>query len=115
MYEDILTRRSKIAYSVLDDYWNAAPVKPDPKFFVCARKFDRFVTPQSAADVRALEELTGISITGLSGLERAMERSFEQSLEIGMASVKSTLAYNRGNPLRRDAEIRCGKRSAGIY
>jgi len=95
LYEDILTRKSKIAYSVLDDYWNAAPVKPDPKFFVCARKFDRFVTPQSAADVRALEELTGISITGLGGLERAMERSFEQSLEIGMASVKSTLAYNR--------------------
>ncbi len=30
LYEDILIRRSNIAYSVLDDYWNAAPVRPDP-------------------------------------------------------------------------------------
>ena len=95
LYEDILIRKSKIAYSVLDDYWNAAPVSPDPKFFVYARKFDRFVVPQSASDLRALEELTGISITGAGGLKRAMERSFEQSLEAGMVNVKSTLAYNR--------------------
>ncbi len=95
LYEDILIRKSKIAYSVLDDYWNAAPVSPDPKFFVYARKFDRFVTPQSASDVRKLEELTGVSITDLGGLKRAMERSFEQSLEAGMVNVKSTLAYNR--------------------
>ena len=95
LYEDILIRKSKIAYSVLDDYWNAAPVSPDPKFFVYARKFDRFVAPQSASDVRKLEELTGVSITDLGGLKRAMERSFEQSLEAGMVTVKSTLAYNR--------------------
>ena len=95
LYEDILIRRSKIAYSVLDDYWNPAPVKPDPRFFVYARKFDRFVTPQSASDVRGLGELTGVSIADLGGLERAMERSFEQSLEAGMVCVKSTLAYNR--------------------
>ena len=95
LYEDVLIRRSNIAYSVLDDYWNPAPVRPDPKFFVYARKFDRFVAPQSAADVRKLEELTAVSITNLRGLKRAMERSFEQSLEAGMVNVKSTLAYNR--------------------
>ena len=95
LYEDVLIRRSKIVYSVLDDYWNPAPVRPDPRFFVYARKFDRFVTPQSAADVRALEKLTDVSISHLRGLKRAMERSFEQSLEAGMVNVKSTLAYNR--------------------
>lgn len=95
LYEDVLVRRSKIVYSVLDDYWNPAPVRPDPKFFVYARKFDRFVSPQSAADVQKLEELTAVAITGLGGLKRAMERSFEQSLEAGMVTVKSTLAYNR--------------------
>ena len=95
LYEEVLIRRSNIAYSVLDDYWNPAPVRPDPKFFVYARKFDRFVAPQSAADVRTLEELTDVSITNLQGLKRAMERSFEQSLEAGMVNVKSTLAYNR--------------------
>lgn len=95
LYEEILIRRANIEYSVLDDYWNAAPVRPDPRFFVCARKFDRFVAPQSPANIRELEELTDVSITDLAGLKRAMERSFEQSLEIGMVTVKSTLAYNR--------------------
>ena len=33
LYREILTERSNIRYSVLDDYWNAAPVKPDPEFF----------------------------------------------------------------------------------
>ena len=95
LYEDLLIRRSNIAYSVLDDYWNAAPVRPDPRFFVYARKFDRFVAPQSAGEVQELEQLTDVSITGLADLERAMETSFEQSLEAGMVTVKSTLAYNR--------------------
>jgi hypothetical protein len=95
LYEDVLIRRSNIVYSVLDDYWNPAPVSPDPRFFVYARKFDRFVSPQSAADVRKLEELVDVAISDLRGLKRAMERSFEQSLEAGMVNVKSTLAYNR--------------------
>ena len=95
LYEEILIRRSNIAYSVLDDYWNAAPVRPDPRFFVCARKFDRFVAPQSVSDIQNLEELTDASITGLAGLKQAMETSFQQSLDIGMVTVKSTLAYNR--------------------
>ena len=108
LYEEILIRRSNIAYSVLDDYWNAEPVRPDPKFFVCARKFDRFVAPQSVSDIRALEELTDVSITSVSGLKRAMETSFRQSLDIGMVAVKSTLAYNReigyAEVSERDAE-----------
>ncbi len=95
LYEDILIRRSNIDYSVLDDYWNAAPSAPNPKFFVYARKFDRFVSPQSLDNIGALEQLTDVSITNLGGLKRAMERSFEQSLEAGMVNVKSTLAYNR--------------------
>ena len=108
LYEEILVQRSNIAYSVLDDYWNAAPVRPDPRFFVCARKFDRFVAPQSVSDIRNLEELTDVSITGLAGLKRAMEISFQQSLDIGMVAVKSTLAYNReihyAEVSERDAE-----------
>lgn len=45
--------------------------------------------------MRKMEELTDSPITGLAGLKRAMETSFQQSLDIGMATVKSTLAYNR--------------------
>ena len=95
LYEEILIRRANIAYSVLDDYWNATPVRPDPKFFVCARKFDRYIAPQSVTDIRKLEKLVDVAITDLAGLKRAMETSFEQSLGVGMVTVKSTLAYNR--------------------
>ncbi len=95
LYEQILVRRSNIAYSVLDDYWNATPVRPDPSYFKCARKFDRYVTPQSLSDIRNLEVLTDVSITNLAGLKHAMETSFRQSLDVGMVAVKSTLAYNR--------------------
>ncbi len=95
LYGRILRDRAGIRYAVLDDYWNAAPVKPESDLFVLARKFDRFVTPATAGDVRDLEELTGVSINSLAGLKQAMERSFEQSLEAGMATVKSTMAYAR--------------------
>jgi glucuronate isomerase len=95
LYRRILKERARIRYSVLDDYWNAAPVPPDPEFFVLARKFDRFIMPATRNDVGELEKLTDVSITSLAGLKRAMERSFEQSLAAGMVTVKSTIAYNR--------------------
>ena len=95
IYKRVLIDRGKILYSVLDDKWNAAPVKPDSRYFVYARRFDRFVTPAGRGDVEELEKLTGVSITSLAGLKRAMERSFEQSLGADMVTVKSTLAYHR--------------------
>jgi predicted TIM-barrel fold metal-dependent hydrolase len=36
-----------------------------------------------------------VSITSLKGLKQAMEKSFEQSVGVGMVTVKSTLAYDR--------------------
>jgi glucuronate isomerase len=95
LYRSVLKERSKIRYAVLDDYWNAAPVRPNPEFFVLARRFDRFVAPASRGNLEELEKLTGVSITSLAGLKRAMEKSFEQSLEAGMVAVKSTMAYTR--------------------
>jgi len=95
LYRYVLGERARIRYAVLDDYWNAAPVRPDPEFFVLARKFDRFILPATAKQLAELEQLTGVSITSLSGLKRAMERSFAQSLEAGMVAVKSTIAYSR--------------------
>jgi len=95
LYGYVLKERARIRYAVLDDYWNAAPVRPDPEFFVLARKFDRFILPATAKDVAELEKLTGVSIASLNGLKQAMERSFAQSLEAGMVAVKSTIAYNR--------------------
>ena len=95
LYREILVERARIRYSLFDDYWNPTPITPDPEFFVYARKFDRFVTPSGPQDVEELEKITDVSIHDLAGLRRSMERSFEQSLEAGMVTVKSTLAYNR--------------------
>lgn len=95
LYRHILKQRARIRYALVDDNWNAAPVKLDPEFFVPARKFDRFITPGTPAAVKDLETLTGVSITSLKGLKQAMEKSFAQSIEVGMGAVKSTLAYDR--------------------
>jgi hypothetical protein len=94
-YRYVLRERSRIRFSVVDDYWNATAVRPDPEFFVLAHKFDRFVQPWIPEDVRWLEQLTGVSITTLRGLKEALERNFQQCLDAGMVTVKTTLAYDR--------------------
>src|SRR5207247_8916170 len=58
LYRRILKERARIRVAVLDDYWNAVPIRPDPEFFVLARKFDRFVTHANRDDVKSLEQIT---------------------------------------------------------
>lgn len=94
-YKDVLQKRANIAYSVLDDYWNGDPVRPDPELFVLARKFDGFVAPRSRRDLTRMEEVTGVSIGSLSGLKKALEKRIEQNLAVGMVTIKSTIAYQR--------------------
>jgi uncharacterized protein len=104
LYRNILKQRAGIRFAVLDDNWNAAPVRQDPEFFLSARKFDRYVRPETLADIHALERLTNVSITNLNGLKKAMEVSFERSLAIGMVAVKTTLAYRREILFRETGE-----------
>ncbi len=94
-YKVVLQQRANIAYSVLDDYWNGEPVRPDPELFVLARKFDWFVAPRSRSDLTRMEEVTGIAVTSLDGLKRALEKRIEQNLAVGMVTIKSTIAYQR--------------------
>ncbi|MCL4782326.1 MAG: amidohydrolase family protein [Bryobacterales bacterium] len=94
-YKLVLRDRANIAYSVLDDYWNGEPVRPDPELFVLARKFDWFVAPRSRRDLTRMEEVTGIAVTTLEGLKRALEKRIEQNLAVGMVTIKSTIAYQR--------------------
>lgn len=95
LYEEVLQRRAKILYGVLDDYWHGDPMRPDGRFFVLARKLDWFVAPERASALKRMEELTGVAVTSLGGLKAAMEKRLEQSLTEGMVSMKSTLAYSR--------------------
>jgi predicted TIM-barrel fold metal-dependent hydrolase len=95
LYEEVLHRRAKILYGVLDDYWHGDPLRPDPRFFVLARKLDWFIAPGNAAALKNMEKVTGVAVTSLSGLKAAMEKRLEQSLAQGMIALKSTLAYSR--------------------
>ena len=95
LYEYVLKQRARIRYSVVDDYWNAAPVRMDPAYFVLAHKFDRFVQLWDRNDVTRLEAATSASITSLDTLKQALESNFRKSLEVGMVTVKTTLAYDR--------------------
>ncbi len=95
LYEEVLHRRAKILYGVLDDYWHGDPMRPDPRFFVLSRKLDPFITPDRASALRRMEEQTNVSVTSLAGLKSAMEKRLEQSLAQGMIALKSTLAYSR--------------------
>ncbi len=109
LYLNVLKKRAGIGLIVLDDNRNATPVRPDPEFFVPARKFDRFIRPETAADIRDLERLVNVSITNLNGLKKAMEISFEQSMAIGMVAVKTTLAYRRDIFFRKTSEAEASR------
>ncbi len=98
LYQRVLKEKARIRYGVLDDYWHGDPVRPDPAFFVLARKMDWFCSAAKASDIRRMEEVTGIAIPDVRGLKRAVERRLAQSLEAGLVTLKTTLAYSR--PLR---------------
>jgi predicted TIM-barrel fold metal-dependent hydrolase len=104
LYRWVFKERARIRRALVDDNYNAAPMKLDPEFFVPARKFDRFITPPDKTAVGELEKLTGVSVTNLNGLKQAMEKSFADSVAIGMAAVKSTIAYNRQIEFREVSE-----------
>lgn len=95
LYDRVLKRMARIRYAVLDDYWRGEPVRPDPRYFVLARKLDWFCSARQAADIRRMEEAAGLAIHGVADLKRAMEKRLEQSLEAGLVAIKTTLAYSR--------------------
>jgi predicted TIM-barrel fold metal-dependent hydrolase len=94
LYRHILKDRARIRFYVQDDR-AVNPTKADQEFFVIAREFEDFITPQEPADIQKLEQLTGVSITTLSGLKQALEKRFEQAVKAGMVAVKTLLAYQR--------------------
>ena len=95
LYERVLKRMARIRYAVLDDYWRGEPERPDPRYFVLARKLDWFCSVRQASDIRRMEEVTGVAIHGVGDLKRAMEKRLGQSLAAGLVALKTTLAYSR--------------------
>jgi hypothetical protein len=95
LYKDILKKRAGLKFCVNDQYWRPKPEGVDPDFFVLAQKFDGFVMPVSSEGIGRLEKMAGASITDLAGLKRALAKTFELALRVGMVTVKSTAAYQR--------------------
>lgn len=103
-YRDILKRRMNLRYAVNDAYWAPVPAPLDPEFFVLAQKFDGYVMPVTKEGVQRLEAQSNASITNLAGLKNAMEKVFGQAIEAGMATVKTTAAYQRDLHFREVSE-----------
>src|SRR5580704_10354070 len=99
LYRYILRDRARIRFCVEDDSCGGCIKMPSTKanldYFVLARRFDKFIVPSTPADIQNLEQITGVSITTLDGLERAVEKNFSQNLSEGMTVVKIALAYFR--------------------
>jgi hypothetical protein len=95
LYRDVLKGRCHIRFALNDQYWEPAPTAVDPEFFALAQKFDTLVTPITPEGLHRLEALTGLSITNLAGLKKAMEQQFQRALQLKMATIKTTIAYER--------------------
>jgi uncharacterized protein len=95
LYKDVLKTRCRIRFAMNDEYWQAKPAPVDTDFFALARKFDGFIMPITPEGLRRLEAQTGLSITNLSGLKRAMEQDFQLALKVKMRAIKTTIAYQR--------------------
>ena len=95
LYDYVLRDRAKIDWCLVDPYWSPKPAPLDRQYFLLSQRFDGFIAPSSRKDIEALEKISGDSIQSLAGLKKAVEKTFEQALQIGMVSVKSALAYRR--------------------
>lgn len=99
LYRRIVRERARIRFCVEDDSCGGCmtmrSTKENFELFVLARRFDRFMTPATPADVKALESATNVSITSFADLKKAATQNFQQNLEEGMKAVKVAVAYYR--------------------
>ncbi|MCC7497080.1 MAG: amidohydrolase family protein [Bryobacterales bacterium] len=123
LYDDVLQRRAKIRAVLLEPGWRASPLKPDRSYLRLSRQFDRYIMIRNRKEVQELEQATGVSITNLASLKQAVDRNFAESQEMGMVSIKTTLAYHRDLNFHRvdaaDAErdlgvLLRGERETGV-
>ncbi len=96
-FETVLKEKARIELSVLDDLttMRGEPLKPNPKFFKIVTRFDYIITAQRKEDLDHIEKVTGVAVSNLADLEKALARAVEKGLREGMAGIKIGLAYAR--------------------
>jgi hypothetical protein len=108
LYHYVFKDRAHIRFWVLDDRHDK-PIKADRDYFVTVREFDDFCLPQKRADVNKLEQISGVSITRLADLKRALEKNFDEAVEAGIVGIKTVIAYGR-DILFREVEEEAAER-----
>lgn len=98
-YQRVLKDKCRIRISL-----NNEQGEMDPDFFLRAFYVDGFIYPRTWADIRAVEQETGVHITGFDDWLQAVETAFERLPQERIGSLKSALAYER--PLRYDRVTR---------
>ncbi len=96
-FESVLKDKARIELSVLDDLttMRGEPLKPEPKFFKIVTRLDYIVTAHRQKDLDHIENVTGVAVNNLDGLEKALGRAVEKGRREGLAGIKTGLAYER--------------------
>ena len=103
-YRDVLAARSNIKVSILD-ILDSPDDGCDRRFFRPALRLDDFVMAANQGDLRTLAARAGVeAIHCLTDLEDACERFLDAGIKVGIACLKSGLAYHR--PLRYERVTR---------
>jgi hypothetical protein len=115
-YNTVLKVKGGIATSLLDDLtsFKGEPLDFDPRFFRIITRMD-YLVMANPAWATTIEKSTGISISNLADLEKALGRAVDNAVQQashispdGLAGIKCGLAYGRSlsfdNVSRPDAE-----------
>lgn len=109
-YQFVLKEKSRIAISLLDGGWPS-----DQRFFRNVLNLDGFVFPRTLAQVRAVEDSTGVRICAFEDWLAACELTLDRSLAAGYVGLKSPLAYQRSLNYERVPRLRAEEQFAGLF
>lgn len=110
VFKRILRDKARIGMAVLDDKMTmrGEPLRPDPEYFRLSVRFEYITLASTRQDLQYVEKMTGVSVSSLPGLERALEKRMDRALQEGMSAIKMGFAYDRtlevGRTTRAEAE-----------
>lgn len=106
-YRHVLKEKANIEISLLDLDQQSEDVDRD--LFVPVMRMDNFISILTRAELGYIEADTGIAIHSLDDLVSAMQTTLDRHVKVGIAAVKSALAYERmleyDKVTRHEAEV----------
>lgn len=109
LYQSVLRDKARIGMAVLDDRMTmrGEPLRPEPGFHLAAR-FEYITLAATREDLQHVEKMTGVSVSSLADIEKALEKRMDRAVREGMAAIKMGFAYDRtlevGNTGKTEAE-----------